>query len=209
MSKLYFLGGLLVGGLTGFFAAKKYYEQVKEDELARQREYYESGKGDSGSNADGSQEDGGQEEKSAEKEDKSGDRESKEEKITRLKNYQMSQKEVRELVERHGYDESRTVNPGVGEYADEIEIISPEEYATGQTYADVSLTWYERDGVLVYDEWNDEDYNTEVVLDVENTVGVEWKERFSEFEEDTVYVRNHKTATDYTITREETAYEID
>ena len=72
-------------------------------------------------------------------------------------------------------------------------VISPEEYEEGD-YNQESLDYYEGDEVLV-DAFGD------VVDDVEEMVGTDFASHFGEYEQDTVYVRNDATETDYEILR--------
>lgn len=76
-----------------------------------------------------------------------------------------------------------------------IELIYPDEFDTEDGYEAVTLTYYEGDGVLT-DEWDNP------IEDVDFLVGDDFAEHYGEFEEDTVYVRNHKTKGDYEICRD-------
>ena len=69
-------------------------------------------------------------------------------------------------------------------------VISPEEFGEGD-YETISLTFY-ADKVLT-DETGD------IVEDVDNLVGLDSLTHFGEYEDDSVFVRNDATNTDYEI----------
>lgn len=64
-------------------------------------------------------------------------------------------------------------------------VISPEEYAEidGEDYTIVTLSYYEDDGVLTYD-------NGEVVEDIDSTIGCDSLKTFGQYERDCIYVIN-------------------
>lgn len=70
-------------------------------------------------------------------------------------------------------------------------VISPEEFDTLDDYDTESLTYY-TDNILT-----DEDGN--VVEDIKNTVGEDFASHFGEYEDDSVFVRNEVSQTDYEI----------
>ena len=78
-------------------------------------------------------------------------------------------------------------------------VIFPEEFGLLPEYETIGLIYYE-DGVLVDDDNHQID-------DVENTVGRSSLNRFGEYEEDTVYVRNERRKVDYEICRDVRTYE--
>ena len=196
MNKLYFLIGGVSGCVSGFLLARRYYTQVKEEELARQKEYYES------KFVKSTDEETTEDEAKEDEEDQSPGE--------KLKEKIQARKDVEEIIREHEYRMSEKEKvEAPAETFDEPYVISPEEYEDGTLYKEVNLTWYERDQVLTRDEWNEGEYESEVITDIEGTVGTDWVDRFGEFEEDTVYVRDPGMRIDYIIEREETAYEID
>lgn len=70
-------------------------------------------------------------------------------------------------------------------------VISPDEFGERSDYETVSLTYFD-DKILVDD-------NNEVIEDVEGLVGVDSLNRFGEFEDDSVFVRNDAMKTDFEI----------
>lgn len=71
-------------------------------------------------------------------------------------------------------------------------IIPPEEFGMLDDYKEASLTYYEGDGVLADDFDNPVD-------DVKELVGEDFADHFGEYEDDSVFVRNDRTKTDYEI----------
>lgn len=76
-------------------------------------------------------------------------------------------------------------------------VIPPEEYGEGD-YECESLTYY-ADGVLV-------DENDDIIEDVDAVVGRDSLDCFGDYEDDSVFVRNDKTMTDYEILRDIRTY---
>lgn len=70
-------------------------------------------------------------------------------------------------------------------------VISPEEFDTLDNYDTESLTYY-TDNILT-----DEDGN--VIEDIKNTVGEDFASHFGEYEDDSVFIRNEVSQTDYEI----------
>lgn len=70
-------------------------------------------------------------------------------------------------------------------------VIPPDEFGDYGDYDLVSLTYYS-DGVLT-DSWDN------VIKNVEEMVGEESLDHFGEYEDDSVFVRNHKLETDFEI----------
>lgn len=73
-------------------------------------------------------------------------------------------------------------------------VISPEEFSDIWEYDTISLTYY-ADKVLTDDE-------DEVIEDIEGTVGAYSLERFGEYEDDAVYVRNDRLKCYYEILKD-------
>jgi hypothetical protein len=93
------------------------------------------------------------------------------------------------IVDDLGYKETESNN---------IHVIAPEE-AGELDYDIVTLTYY-ADKVLTYD------INDEVVEDVDSMVGFDSLNCFGEYEDDSVFVRNDATKTDYEILRDYRKY---
>ena len=73
-------------------------------------------------------------------------------------------------------------------------VISPDEFGEKDGYENVTLTYY-ADGVLT-------DYFDNVISNVDEVVGFDSLDRFGEYEDDVVFVRNEKMETDYEILRD-------
>lgn len=79
-------------------------------------------------------------------------------------------------------------------------VIPPEEFRMleGDGYSTVTLMYY-ADGVLADD-------NDEIVEDIDAWVGKESLDHFGEYDDDSVYVRNHRLKVDYEILRSQREY---
>lgn len=77
-------------------------------------------------------------------------------------------------------------------------VITPEEFGDQDGY-DISTLTYYSDGVLT------DDFD-EVIEDIEGLVGEDSLEHFGEYEDDSVFVRNDISRTDYEILRDERSY---
>ena len=84
------------------------------------------------------------------------------------------------MVKDEGYDEASPY------------VIAPAEYGELDGYDTESLTYYAEDGVLTDDRGNP-------IEDVDSMVGLDSLNHFGEYEEDSVFVRNDRTLTDYEI----------
>lgn len=112
---------------------------------------------------------------------------------------ELTEKETQQIVkaatENLGYSAAEESKP---EKKVSIEIIHPEEFAMEDDYDTTTLTYFE-DEVLV-DELN------EKIEDVEELIGPDALNHFGEYEEDSVYVRNHNRMTDYEILKDARTY---
>lgn len=77
-------------------------------------------------------------------------------------------------------------------------VISPEEFGEMGDYETLSLTYFS-DGILVDD-------SNQIIADPDGLIGVGSLERFGEYEEDSVYVRNGKLRCDFEILLDERSY---
>ena len=91
---------------------------------------------------------------------------------------------------KKGGSESMSIKP---------EIISPDEYGQEYEYECESLVYYSGDGVLT-------DNFDNVIEDVNRMVGFGFENYFGEYEDDTVFVRNHEDKMDYEICRDERSF---
>lgn len=90
-----------------------------------------------------------------------------------------------------------TEEKGGSETLDNIgpKVITPEEFGEIEEYDTISLTYF-ADGVLT-DDMN------EPIEDVEGTVGYNFEKHFGEYEDDSVFIRNHRLKADYEILADE------
>ena len=84
------------------------------------------------------------------------------------------------------------------EPSSQIYIIPPEEYGENEEYERIELTYYV-DGVLA-DDMN------EIIEDVDDVIGVGSLNRFGEYEEDSIHVRNELMKCDYEVLLSTRAY---
>ena len=80
---------------------------------------------------------------------------------------------------------------GEPETSEHIYIIAPEEYGENEEYERIELTYY-ADGVLADDM-------DEVIEDPDDILGVGALNRFGEYEEDSIHVRNELMKRDYEV----------
>lgn len=78
-------------------------------------------------------------------------------------------------------------------------VIPPEEFGDLDEYEAITLNYYEGDEVLT-DDWHN------VIEDVEGMVGKDFATHFGEYEDDSVFIRNHKRKADYEILRDERSF---
>lgn len=99
-----------------------------------------------------------------------------------------------DLLENYAGDLNEKVEKGGSERMEigtPPKVIAPEEFGEIEEYETISLTYY-ADGVLTDDD-------NEVIEDVDMIVGSDSLNRFGEFEDDSVFVRNTRLKCDYEI----------
>lgn len=113
--------------------------------------------------------------------------------------YMMRVAEYEAEIRRLGYASFSNKEEGGGEpvyYTPYV--ITPDEY--GEDGYDVSMLTYYSDGVLEDEYWN-------VIDNIEDIIGKEFEDRFGEYANDTVFVRNEKLHTDYEVTYDRRTHE--
>lgn len=113
-------------------------------------------------------------------------------------------KEYDETLKKQGYVNYSDVKKQEEGGLESVEIdkpyqISPDEFGNDNEYDCKYLTYYE-DGVLVYDETDDE------VDDVGQIVGFDFFKYFGTYEDDIVWIRNDALECDYEITADHRNY---
>ena len=105
-------------------------------------------------------------------------------------------KEVEKICEENGYTNySNTKKEEEEMDIDAPYVITPEEFGELDDYETETLTYY-KDKVLA-DDWDNK------IENVDDLVGEESLTHFGEYEENSVYVRNDTTKTDYEILLDE------
>lgn len=82
-------------------------------------------------------------------------------------------------------------------------VITFDEWFEGESFSNMRLTFFEEDGIMIDDR-------EEIVYNVSSILGEEFSNFFgwkTDGADDTVFVRNEATETDYEITREEASYQ--
>ena len=95
-------------------------------------------------------------------------------------------------IRRLGYASAANQEKGGGEpvYLAPY-VITPDEF--GEDDYDTAMLTYYADGVLEDEYWN-------VVDNIEDVIGKEFEDRFGEYANDTVFIRNEQLHTDYEVT---------
>lgn len=78
-------------------------------------------------------------------------------------------------------------------------VISPEDFACSPPGYNAQTLDYFSDGILA-DDWG-------VKLDIDETIGEENVDRFGEYVDDILYIRNERTEIDYEVTRDPRTYD--
>lgn len=80
--------------------------------------------------------------------------------------------------------------------------ISPDQFVNEQPFFDkITLEYYD-DGILC------EEISDEIIDDISGTIGMESLNKFGEYEEDVVYIRNERISTDYEVIRQHRPFAI-
>lgn len=174
-----FVAGAAIGSAATWYYAKKHYEQIAQEEIDSVKEKFSAKKEPTVINNVVTPNPINQKEVATEAREKPSVAEyAKKLSKEGYTNYSNSEKEESDTKSR----------------ADEIPfVIPPEEFGEleDEGYDKTSFTYY-ADGVLADD-------NDEIVDDIEGTVGSESLNHFGEYEDDSVFVRNHRLRTDYEI----------
>lgn len=110
-------------------------------------------------------------------------------------------KEYAEQLKKNGYTRYSDLSAddeGVSDKQTKPYVIPPEQFGDDENYDQISLTYY-ADGVLANE-------NDEVIKDVEDAVGIDSLNRFGEYEDDSVFVRNDARKCDYEILLDQRTY---
>ena len=167
-----FAMGAAVGAVATWKFVKTTYEQIAKDEIAEIRDYYSCREKHIQDELDRAH-------------DVLKDNEEKEEIVSA---------DIRDHMAKHEYFDYSNISKNKKEEVEDVNndpyVIPPEDFGT-EDYMQISLEYYE-DGVLA-------DEDGDLVEDVEGTVGLESLQRFGEFEDDAVHVRNDRLKAEYEI----------
>ena len=181
-----FAAGVAFGTAVTWFGAKRYWEQVANDEIESMKEWLA---------------------RRVEEQDEKAEEQSSEpaEKPT-SPSMKPNLMEYAAMVKDLGYtDYSRRTEEPEKEAKEDEEVddmdrphvIEPEEFGECD-YEEVSLTYY-ADGVLTDEQDN-------LIEDVDGMVGEDYAEHFGEYEDDSVFVRNDRLQTDFEILADQRNY---
>ena len=126
------------------------------------------------------------------------DNQSEEETVKEDSEEEMSISDIRKKLEKMKYATESENEKEDEEYMGVPEVIPPEE-TWEQDYPTITLTYYAEDDVLADEQDN-------ILDDIEQLVGVDFREHFGEYEDDSVFVRNEERRTDYEILADERNY---
>ena len=172
-----FAAGALVGSLSTWYATRKYYEKIANDEIESMKEWLAR--------------------RIEEQDENAEEQVSKSDEKPNSPSVKPNLMEYAAMVKDLGYtDYSRKTEEPEKEEDEEVDdmdrphIIEPEEFGECD-YEEVSLTHY-ADGVLTDEQDNP-------IEDVDGIVGEDYAEHFGEYEDDSVFVRNDRLQTDFEI----------
>lgn len=175
---LIFAAGAAVGSAVTWKLVKTKYEQIANEEIESVKEFFGRGK----------------------KEEESESKKYKEYGKSLAEGFNDGftdgLKKVEKICEENGYTNYSNVKKEEEEMdVDAPYVIAPEEFGELDDYETETLTYY-KDKVLA-DDWDNK------IENVDDLVGEESLTHFGEYEEDSVYVRNDTTKTDYEILLDE------
>lgn len=172
-----FAAGALVGSLSTWYATRKYYEKITNDEIESMKEWLAR--------------------RVEEQDEKTENQTSKPDERPNSPSVKPNLMEYAAMMKDLGYtDYSRKTEEPEKEEDEEVDdmdrphIIEPEEFGECD-YEEVSLTHY-ADGVLTDEQDNP-------IEDVDGIVGEDYAEHFGEYEDNSVFVRNDRLQTDFEI----------
>lgn len=182
MNKLYFIGGFVCGMAAGvaitWYKLNDQYEKLAKEEFEARREAA-----------------------AKDRKEEAGEPVSEDKVDPKKLHEKPSIMEYAEKLSKEGYTNySNTSSEDRVDrmtHDDEPYVIPPDIYDEGE-YEKISLTYY-ADGVLA-------DETDEEVENADKIVG-DFADRFGEYEDDVVYVRNDARATDYEICKDNQTYE--
>ena len=214
MKNVIFFGlGLIAGAVTGVLCAKGYYQKIAEEEIEEVREVYRK------KTASKELADKNSEAKRVLLEEKMPENEAKLVKLTEKKSDIQKFEELREpYVQSHNVFSNPPSDEDLSDFEDFLNddpyeltvertsppdgysepfMISEEEFASEKLFYDKVMIFYYTDGIAVLEDTD------EIIESVEDLIGPDILPKIfdmgTEYESDTVYVRNDNRSTDYGI----------
>lgn len=180
---LIFIGGAVTGSLVSWYFAKKKYETLAENEIAKMREGYRKKNKELAERA----------------RVKPNISEVVNDRVTiHQEDVDLAEKEEN-LITKYAEESEPTGEENISPNDDIIEFIDDSEFASMNGYEKVNLVLYEDD--VLANEMSDD-----IVL-VEDTVGQQAIDDFKHYNPEAFYVRNNQLMTEYEITRDHRTYE--
>lgn len=176
---LIFVAGATIGSAATWYYAKKHYEKIAQEEIDSVKETFS----------------------------KKSEPKTAEHTIRNEAEEKLSVAEYAKKLSQEGYvnySNAEMPEENTKDAVTEIPfVIPPEEFGNleSEGYSKISLTYY-ADDVLADDD-------DELVEDVEGWVGEDATDHFGEYDDDVVYVRNHKLKIDFEILRSLREYYTD
>lgn len=181
---LIFVAGAAIGSAATWYYTKEYYKKRNQEDIDSVKEKFSYKKETEGEKTD------------------SG--EDKAQKAADMAKEKTSVADYAKKLSQEGYTNYSNVETSKEESdvmskVDEIPfVIPPEEFGEIEEYDKISLTYY-ADHILADD-------GDEIIEDVEGTVGWDSLNHFGEYEDDSVFVRNHRLKVDYEILLDQRDY---
>lgn len=205
---LIFIAGGAIGSITTFFLVKGRYQKKADEEIAEMKQHYMNKYNVDLDVAAEKLFDAAMEDTN--EDDESEDSIPAKTAIVGSKKSadNPSLSEYKDLIEKRDYaqyyeEQSKQYIEGEeadNKMSDDPYVISPEEFGDMDDYDEISLTYYS-DGFLVDD--NDELLDAK---EIEDAIGWDALDRFGEYEDDSVHVRNDRRKCDYEILRDSRKY---
>ena len=171
-----FAVGAAAGAVTSWLMTKSYYDKLVKEEIQSVKDTYKKKyKGYEG-------------EHNPTEEDDSTEEAPESPRAAKLREY-------KERIAEFGYSDEEDDEKEETSHAEKPYVIPPEEFGEDENYDTETLTYFD-DGVLADDFGN-------MIRDIESLVGEESLNRFGEYEDDAVHVKNDVAKTYFEILKDE------
>ena len=182
VNALLFTAGVVVGSVATWKFVETKYKRIAQEEIESVKEAFSKNRVESSSVE--SDEDN--------TEDDTEDDEIQNEDEVDPQDEMYAQAQYEAEIRRLGYASASNQEKGGGEpvYLAPY-VITPDEF--GEDGYDTAMLSYYSDGVLEDEYWN-------VIDNIEDIIGKEFEDRFGEYANDTVFIRNEQLHTDYEVT---------